>query len=522
LPSVHDIYGARLLIKHKIVEPQQIWVALRRILANYRQGKVLGLAAALHADGVLSERHAHKLTAATSRHQVLFQEKLLARLVLRTGVLNRNQLRLLVQEQKKSGLSKGLGPILTERGLITQAQIREIQGQLSVEYAQAVAESEESFLEQIGRLADSYGPLEDKKVLRMLGLAGSDSPTEQIAVSDPEVSVASLTGGLSDDSSISNPRPNLLDSSDDYSPGISGRFEMVDRGGAPQQPAAPSAEPSIRPEDCPIYGYEILKELGKGAMGVVYKARHIFSDRITALKVLPLKFAKDSQYLERFKREAIAAMRLQHENVVRAFDFGGSEDYYYLALEFIDGETLEERLERVGQLSEKEALTHIRGICGGLEFAWAQSILHRDIKPENIMVTKEGQAKLCDFGIVKLLDHDEAAVTMAGTTVGTPYYISPEQARGQDDLDIRSDLYSVGITLFHLLTGQVPFTGKSQGAILVRHILEEVPDPRTLRPDLSADAAGIVRRLTRKKRAERFQSPRDVAEAINRLPVMRG
>ena len=231
---------------------------------------------------------------------------------------------------------------------------------------------------------------------------------------------------------------------------------------------------------------------------------------------MPLKLARDSHYLERFKREAIAAMRLQHDNVVRAYDFGGSEEYYYLALEFVEGETLEKRLVRDGRLPEPFALDVTRQIGRALSEASRQGIVHRDIKPDNIMITKDGIAKLCDFGIVKLLDRDEGAVTVAGTTVGTPFYIAPEQARGEEELDTRTDLYALGITLFHLVTGRVPFTGKSQGAILVRHILEDVPDPRSVAPDVTAETAAIVKRLTRKKREDRYPTPDDLIQDIER------
>jgi len=282
--------------------------------------------------------------------------------------------------------------------------------------------------------------------------------------------------------------------------------------------ASVSGEPKqLAPEDCPIYGYEILAELGKGAMGVVYKARHVFTDRLTALKILPLKLARDSHYLERFKREAIAAMRLQHENVVRAYDFGGSEEYYYLALEFVEGETLEKRLQRETRLPEDVALNFVRQIACALDEASRQGIVHRDVKPENILITKDGVAKLCDFGIVKLLDRDEGAVTVAGTTVGTPFYIAPEQARGEEELDTRTDLYALGITLFHLITGRVPFTGKSQGAILVRHILEEVPDPRQLCSEVSEGCARILWRLTRKRREDRYASAAELVIEIDRI-----
>ncbi|MEZ6183979.1 MAG: serine/threonine-protein kinase [Planctomycetota bacterium] len=284
---------------------------------------------------------------------------------------------------------------------------------------------------------------------------------------------------------------------------------------APSDPALLAAsEAPIDPEDCPIYGYSILSELGRGSMGVVYKAKHLLSGRLTALKVLPLKFAEKAVYLERFKREAMALMRLKHENIVRAYDFGGSEDYYYLALEFVDGETLDRTLERQGRLPEREVLEIGRQVAYGLDAAAAAGVIHRDVKPENIMRTKDGVAKLCDFGIVKLDQLQEGTLTLTGTTVGTPHYISPEQARGEDELDVRSDLYSLGISLYHLATGHVPFTGRSQGAILVRHILEPVPDPRTHEPSLSREFAEILRELTHKKPEDRYPSGQALAAAI--------
>ncbi|MCO5167089.1 MAG: serine/threonine protein kinase [Planctomycetes bacterium] len=253
-------------------------------------------------------------------------------------------------------------------------------------------------------------------------------------------------------------------------------------------------------------------------MGVVYKARHVTSNRMTALKILPLRLSAKTQYLERFKREAMALMRIEHDNVVRAYDFGGSEDYYYLALEFVEGETLDKLLKRETCLPERRALELCLQIARGLGATSGAGLVHRDVKPENVIVTPEGVAKLVDFGIVKLLDDpDEGTVTIAGTTVGTPFYISPEQARGEEELDVRSDLYSLGITLFQLTTGKVPFTGKSQGAILVRHILEEVPDPRAVRHDLSEDLARVVRKLTRKRREDRYASPQEVVDAISQV-----
>ena len=509
MPSLHDLYCGRLLHKRRIVSAEQLWSALRKIHEAHQRGRVLGLVEALKAEGLITDRHARKLSLATKRHQLLVQEKMLARQILRDHLVPRDRLREVIDEQRDSKFQKGLGPMLVERGLVSDAKLAELRAGQAVDYAQTVGESEGEFLGRIATLEPPFSKDEEFKVLDMLGLApGRTQKTENFFSSEDN--------GKSGEREPEWPR------------GESGEFaaptsllESTDST-EPEPPPPPdqlaSVNSDLRPEDCPIYGYEIIEELGKGAMGVVYKARHIFSDRVTALKVLPLRLARDSQYLERFKREAIACMRLQHENIVRAYDFGGSEDYYYLALEFIDGTTLDHLLEH-GPIVEQDALKIIRGVASGLDFAWQQRVLHRDIKPENIMITRDGDAKLCDFGIVKLVDmNNEASVTMAGTTVGTPYYISPEQARGEDDLDIRSDLYSLGVTLFHTLTGDVPFTGNSQGAILVRHILEEVPSPKTMKPDLSDEVCAIVGRLCQKSRDDRYQSPSELIAAIDHLP----
>lgn len=503
MPSLHDIYCGRLLIKRNVVAPQTIWESLQRLHQSFEQGRIVGLIEDLKNAGQINENHVQKLKKAAARHQLLVQEKLFANIILKRQHLNKEALRILVSEQKRNCFDKGLGMMLLERAIIDEDTLQDIQADQAIQYAEKVSESEAHFQQVLSELHPPYSVEQEHKVLDTLGLTPDRKPKTENLWSKQEAKAAINAPPVEP---RVDPERALYESSDNAFSNVSGRFPAF------------VEESDLRPEDCPIYGYEIIRVLGKGAMGVVYKARHIFTDRITALKVLPLRLAVDTQYLERFKREAIACMRLQHDNIVRAYDFGGSEDYYYLALEFIDGSTLEELLKQQTVIAERQAVKYIRDVALGLDFAWKEGILHRDIKPENIMVTMTGNAKLCDFGIVKLKDMvDQPNVTLAGTTVGTPFYISPEQAKGEEDLDIRSDLYSLGITLFHLLTGQVPFTGKSQGAILVRHILENVPDPRKLKPDLSPAVAELVGLMTKKKRAERFQTPQDLINTIDKL-----
>jgi serine/threonine-protein kinase len=495
MPSYADVICGRLLLREKLAPAEALFAALHEMKDALERGAEMSLAEALERRAVVPRDTIARVRDATPKVQHLEAEKALARLAVDEGIATPEVVRSLVEESRLGGFKDGLGVLLQQRGLLVEERARQLFQTRQVALAEARARREGALAELVRTLAPRFSPGERSR----LGVVFD------VDDSVPRTTSGPITQALARPSAVLPPSPVLA-----VSDSVSVSRQLLASASIEPKPLAQRAE------DCPIYGYEILAELGKGAMGVVYKARHIFTDRLTALKILPLKLARDSHYLERFKREAIAAMRLQHENVVRAYDFGGSEEYYYLALEFVEGETLEKRLEREGRLSEEVALGTVRQIALALGEASKQGIVHRDVKPENILITKEGTAKLCDFGIVKLLDRDEGAVTVAGTTVGTPFYIAPEQARGEEDLDTRTDLYALGITLFHLVTGRVPFTGKSQGAILVKHILEEVPDPRTVLPEVSEGCALIVRKLTRKKRDDRYPTPADLIGDIDR------
>ena len=490
MPSYADVICGRILLRERLAAPEALFAALHEMQESLMMGAELSLAEALERRAVIPRETIARVRDATPKVQHLESEKALARLVVEEGLATPDMVRACVEESRQDGFKNGLGILLQRQGVLTDDKAKQIFQTRQVALAEARSRREGALGELVRTLAPRFSPEERARLATVFEVDEALRPTTVLRPTPPAPpgKAVPLNERVSESQSITR---QMLDSA--------------------------STEPrKLTPEECPIYGYEILAELGKGSMGVVYKARHIFTDRLTALKILPLKLARDSHYLERFKREAIAAMRLQHDNVVRAYDFGGSEEYYYLALEFVEGETLEKRLVRDGRLPEPFALDVTRQIARALSEASRQGIVHRDIKPDNIMITKDGIAKLCDFGIVKLLDRDEGAVTVAGTTVGTPFYIAPEQARGEEELDTRTDLYALGITLFHLVTGRVPFTGKSQGAILVRHILEDVPDPRSVAPDVTAETAAIVKRLTRKKREDRYPTPDDLIQDIER------
>ena len=466
-----DVVLGRLLLNARLLDGQRLAAALPRLAAGQ------GLAEAAVQQGLVGPQAVSRCHTDLELVLTAERERALARLLHEAGILEPAQILEAFEVAKGTSFWVSLGARLLERGLLDQARVEALYA-LSDAGLQRARQARQRAL--------------DAEVAQPLGAPGSLQRLElALQLCEP-----------------------LLD----LSPELEAARRLAPRGAAdPLAQAQAASEQALEraPEDCPIYGYEIEGELGQGAMGVVYKARHIFTGRTTALKILPLDKATESASLERFKREAMAMMRLQHDNVVRAYDFGGSDEHYYLALEFVDGESLVHVLEREGRLPERRTLEIGRQVALGLGCAHQHGVIHRDVKPENILVTAAGAAKLCDFGIVKLQDVEGAELTQAGTTVGTPYYISPEQARGESDLDIRSDLYSLGISLWHLATGRLPFSGESPGAILVKHILEPVPDPRSVHPDLGAGFCQILAVLTAKAREDRYATPADLVAAID-------
>ena len=248
--------------------------------------------------------------------------------------------------------------------------------------------------------------------------------------------------------------------------------------------------------------YEILEELGAGGMGKVYRARDLTLERLVALKMLAHQFSSDANFVQRFLKEARAAARLNHPNIVQIYDFGCVDSIYYLAMEFVDGHSIGTYLKR-GPFSESESIQIIRHVCRALSVAHADGIVHRDIKPDNLMLTSRGAVKLVDLGIAKRLDEDQS-LTQTGQAIGSPHYISPEQIRGQRDIDSRADIYSLGATLFHLLTGHTPYTGSSGPIVMSMHLVEPQSDPRRFEASLTDGVCRVVRKMMAKNRDERY------------------
>ncbi|MBQ8032518.1 MAG: serine/threonine protein kinase, partial [Elusimicrobiaceae bacterium] len=256
-----------------------------------------------------------------------------------------------------------------------------------------------------------------------------------------------------------------------------------------------------------ISGCEILQKVAVGGMGAVYKARHKALDRIVCVKILSPSLTNDKKAVELFLTEARAIAELEHPNIVQVYNVGKEKGYYFIVMSFIEGKTLSQIVKKQKNIPLSMILDWFEGIFLGLDAAHNKGIIHRDIKPSNILITEEMQPKIVDFGIAKKVNKDTNS-TKTTELAGTAYFIAPEQALGRD-LDTRVDLYSVGASLYYVLTGQFPYNGKNTIDIIQKHINEPVPNPAALRPDIPAWLTGAVQKLMSKKPEDRFQTAKE-------------
>jgi len=262
--------------------------------------------------------------------------------------------------------------------------------------------------------------------------------------------------------------------------------------------------------DRQLPGYKLVSVLGAGAMAKVYKAVQLSLDRPVAVKILPKRLSENSEYVKLFYKEGRAAAKLNHPNIVQAIDVGEAGGYHYFVMEFVEGHTLYDELANGKVFSEEEALKIIIQIATALKHAHSQGLIHRDVKPKNIMITPEGVVKLADMGLARSTGDAEAAQAEAGRAFGTPYYISPEQIRGEVDIDFRADIYSLGATLYHLVTGRVPFDGPTPVAVMHKHLKEPLVPPDHINTGLSSGIGEVVEVMMAKDRAKRYASTDDM------------
>ncbi|MBA3685196.1 MAG: protein kinase [Planctomycetes bacterium] len=260
-----------------------------------------------------------------------------------------------------------------------------------------------------------------------------------------------------------------------------------------------------------IGGYKLIRRIGEGGMGEVYLAEQLTMHRTVALKILHSKWADDEEFRKRFLLEARAAGKLSNVNLIQVYDVGKYQGKYYFSMEYIDGVTVEDLIRHQGALEAEKAIDITLQVSQALKYLATHNIVHRDIKPANMMMTKDEVVKLGDFGFIQSVF--DAELMQEGTTIGTPDYISPEQARGERNLDVRSDIYSLGASLFHMLTGATLYQG-SVSKVMRDHIDTEPPDIDTLRKDVPKELVRILKKMMAKQPIDRYQSPDELIKDL--------
>lgn len=259
-----------------------------------------------------------------------------------------------------------------------------------------------------------------------------------------------------------------------------------------------------------IPGYQLLEKLGQGSMGTVYKARQLSMNRLVAIKVLQQRLASNPEFLARLTREAHLAAKLSHNNIVQAIDVGSAGIIHYFVMEYVEGVTIKQELEKGKIYTESEAVEIVIQIAQALQHASRRGMIHRDVKPANIILTPDNIAKLADLGMAREAEDKVLARAERGMTIGTPFYIAPEQIRGIEDVDSRADIYSLGATLYHLVTGQPPFPGTKVDEVLKAQLEQELTPPDHLNLSLSAGLGEVVEFMMAKNRQQRYRTPDDL------------
>lgn len=407
-----------------------------------------------------------------ARNGVLSDDKLCDELV-RRGLVSAeglyDALRLAEKYRARDRALKSLDEILIEMGFLTAPQIESVRGRDS---AEPIVLSEPTHM-KLGEFAVRKGYITEKQLQECLAIQEEERSKGEAR----KLGEILLAKGYIDARRLQ---------------------EILTR---------PAAE--VRPLTIP--GYELLAKIGQGAMGEIYKARQLSVDRTVAVKILPLRFARNGKHLESMVSEARLLAKLDHPNIVKVIDAGRTQDRYYYVMEYVDGTTVQKMLDWQKRLPERECLKI--GMYVGLALAHAaeHKLVHRDIKPGNVMITKEGTVKLFDLGIAKILTGDEKREDFA---VGTPYYMSPEACM-REAVDIRSDIYSLGATLYHCVTGVPPFKGPTAEATAAMHLQREAIPPHELNPEISEEFSGAVMKMMKKDPADRPQSGAELARIFD-------
>ena len=269
-----------------------------------------------------------------------------------------------------------------------------------------------------------------------------------------------------------------------------------------------------QPQEHQIPGFQVVRVLGRGAMATVYLAKQLSLDRMVAIKVLPREHTDNAQFVSRFYAEGRAAARLNHPNIVGALDVGQAGNFHYFVMEYVQGKTVLDHLTQDKPYAEPEALRVAVQVARALEHAHNAGLIHRDVKPKNIIITPQGIAKLADMGLARVQSDLEEARAEHGKAYGTPYYIAPEQIRGDLDIDFRADIYGLGATLYHMVTGRVAFDGPNPSSVMQKHLTADLTPPDHINPLLSAGLGEIIELCMAKDRTQRYASTGNLIEDL--------
>ncbi len=382
-----------------------------------------------------------------------------------------NEAILAQRKLREQGVIKSLGWVLMQKGFIEEPRLRAALAEIGV------LELECPACREVTAIA-SYNPTTEYRCPRCRSL---------LALADP----SSLPDGLKGQTADPDPDPEA---------------EVPDPG---------SGDPMVSKV---IGGCQILKKIARGGMGVVYKARQLNLGRTVAIKILSEDLSKDGTYVERFVQEARSAAGLSHGNIVHINDVGEHNGIFYFIMEFVDGENLREVLHREGRLAVGKVVEIALQVATALQHAHRRGIVHRDIKPENIMITREGAVKLADMGLAKKIGRSESkSITHVGSVLGTPFYMAPEQAKDFSKVDRRTDIYSLGVTLYKALTGKVPYDGRSPIEVMLKAIEGKHTPLEEIRPEVPAEVAGLVERMMDPDPERRFQEAGELIAALTSL-----
>jgi len=289
--------------------------------------------------------------------------------------------------------------------------------------------------------------------------------------------------------------------------------ELGDRLRPPSREPTLAGTPSDRVPEM-IAGFKIVELLGKGGMGTVYKAIQVSMDRPVALKILAHEIAGDAHFVRRFIREARIVARLDHPNIVRGIDVGRTGGTYYLAMEYVEGESVGDLLAREVFLQEDRALRITIQVARAIKHAWEVGLIHRDIKPDNILLARGEVVKLADLGLAREVRTDVPMMTQTGTTMGTLAYMSPEQLLGERDLDVRTDIYSLGATLYHMVTGELPFEAPTAVAAAAAELHGDLMPADARNPQVSSGAGTLISKMMSRDRSARYERPSQLIEDL--------